>query len=495
MISFPLKSRQQIRQESRKEVKLSKQLEKAEARSAIKIKQLLREVLSDNVLNEIAVKNRFHLRARKLTAFSMIAVLLLGCYNGTEDVSSLETMCCYLSKWFNIHMRPQSLQEQLNSKECADFVKEVSIRVMMHEGNKVIAKLFRQKKKFKSNIFQRILLQDSSVISLPETLSRIFRGCGGAASKAAVKCDIIFDQTSHLILRCKCLSGRIPDVSLSEDILSFAEEGDLVIRDLGYFNLSHFTIMKMKKIKFISRLRSDVSIYLNENDEKGIDIIEHLEKLRVNAKKIDLDVYIGKKERIHVRLIGIKVPEEVIKTRIQQYKKARGISKNPSEDLLIWYGYTLMITNITQEQMSLDSILKMYRVRWQIELFFKNMKSQLKVDNFTGRNKNRILCLLYIKLALTWISTLLYVLGQMLAGKECIVSSFKFTKWLHNLGGWQNVITKGDLTELIKDFKRDQHLLRKQVKKKNKQENLNEKNGLEHVIDNFLTKINIQMYA
>ena len=390
----------------------------------------------------------------------------MGCFNGAEEVSSLETMCCFLGKWFDIHMKPQSLQEQINSQECADFIKEVSIMIMMHESNKIVAKLLKRSKKFKSSLFKRILLQDSTVISLPETVSRIFKGCGGASSKAAVKCDMIIDETNHLILRCRCLAGKIPDASLSKDIFSLAEEGDLVIRDMGYFNLSHFTLFIKRNILFISRLKSGVYIYLNKTDENPINLIEYLESLNIKNRKVDINVYIGKEERIHLRLIGIKVPEEVIDTRIAQYKKARGNSKKPSEDLLIWYGYTLMITNITKDQMPLKLIVKMYKIRWQIELFFKNMKSHIKVDNFSGENKYRILCLLYIKLALTWISTLLYVLVQMSTNPKYTVSPFKFTKWLHSLGDWQKSVAKGDFTKLIEDFERDAHLLRKQVKKK-----------------------------
>jgi hypothetical protein len=462
MISSSSKSRQQLRQEKRLEIKM----EKIEATVADQINVLLNDALSENELNEIALNTKFLVRERELKPFAMVAILLMGCFNGAEEVSTLETMCCYLGKWFDTHMKPQSLQEQINCKECADFIKKVAFKIMMHESNKIVAKLLKRSKKIKSSLFRRILLQDSSVISLPETVSKIFKGCGGGSSKSAAKWDMIIDQTNHLILRCRCLSGKTPDASLSKDIFSFAEEGDLVIRDMGYFNLSHFTLFNKKNIWFISRLKSDVYVYLNKTDEQPINIIEYLESLNLKKKKIDIDVYIGKKERIPLRLIGLKVPKEVIDTRKAQYKKARGNSKNPSENLLIWYGYTLMITNIPKEKMPLLLILKMYKIRWQIELFFKNMKSHLKVDNFTGQNKYRILCLLYTKLTLTWISALLYLLVQMKTNQKYTVSPFKFTKWLHNLGDWQNSVAKGDFTKLIADFERDQHLLRKQVKNK-----------------------------
>lgn len=459
MITTLPKSRQQIRQIRRNENKSIRALNTAEILLASKIKRLLNQVFSENELNQIAIQTKFQTRSRKLTPFAVVSILLMGCLNGTEDVASLEIMCCFLRKWFKIHILPQSLQEKINSKNCADFIKTVATKVIMHEINKTIPKLAK-----KTKSFFRILLQDSTVISLPETVSRIFKGCGGSASKAAVKCDVILDQNNHLIIKWKWISGKIPDSCLSSDILDVAQEGDLIIRDMGYFNLPHFSLMIKRNIRFISRLKSGANLYLKKDDEKQINIIEYLNKSNIDKNKIDLDFYLGKEERIHIRIIGLKVPQEVVKARCNQYIKAHGRKKTPSEDLIKWYEYTLMITNIPRKSLSLRSILKLYRIRWQIELFFKNMKSQLKVDNFTGKNKYRILCLLYSKLSLTWISAVLFAYASSIS--RCTISPVKFTKWLRDVGNWQGAIARSDFAELIEAFKRDVDLLKKQPKKK-----------------------------
>lgn len=464
MITIPPQTRQQIRSSRRIQKKTENAQEKEEALLSSKINNLLNQVLPETELIAIAKKTNFLCRSRKLTPFAIIAILLMGCLNGTENIASLEIMCCFLRKWFEIDLLPQSLQEKINSKECAEFVKAVTIKVMTHEVNKAIAKLLKKKKK--SKLFHRILLQDSTVISLPETVSRIFRGCGGSASKAAVKCDIILDQQNHLILKCKCFSGRIPDVCASEDILNVAEERDLIIRDMGYFNLTHFAKLIQNNIWFISRLKNNIHIYLNKDDEDPVEIIEYLDKLIKNKTKIDLDLYIGKKERVPVRLVGIKVPKEIVEERRNQYIKAHGRKKTPSEDLLQWYEYTLMVTNISRNSLSLNSVIKIYKIRWQIELFFKNMKSQLKIDNFTGKNKYRILCILYSKLIMTWITALLFAFVQSKAQERYAISPVKFTKWLRDVGNWQKAIAEENFNEIIEDFERDMDLLKKTIKRK-----------------------------
>lgn len=441
-------SRQQKRYKQRQQKKELERNEKASKQVAIQIKNLLSSTLSQETLEEIAKKTHFIVRRRELSEHAIVAALIMGC-SDPVNISSLETICCFLNKWFNISIKPQSLQEKLNRKETAMFIKEIAIKIMMHKANKIIEKILQKKTK-QNSLFRRILIQDSTVISLPETISRIFRGCGGNASKAALKCDMIIDQANHLIVRIKCTAGKIPDSSMSDDIFGFLQEGDLILRDLGYFNLDNFSKMIQKNIKFISRMKKSVHVYLTKDAEKPLDLIKYLEDQNINKQGVDIEVYIGKEARVPVRLVGIKVPQEVAEMRRSRYKKIR--KKDASEELLIWNGYTLMLTNISKEELNLKQILKMYKIRWQIELFFKNIKSNLIIDKFTGKNKFRILTLIYTKLILTWLVSLLYAYAQMIAPKDKQISKYKFTKWLQKEIGQLNVFITNDVINLIKSL-------------------------------------------
>ncbi len=128
---------------------------------------------------------------------------------------------------------------------------------------------------------------------------RLFSGCGGSASKAAIKIDIIFDLVYNRVLSAKFVAGKVPDAKFSNDILDQLEENDLVIRDLGYFILKCFKEI-IKSNYFISRLSKPVYVYLNKDDSKPLELIEYLQKLDIQ-NGIDIDVYIGKLERLPVR--------------------------------------------------------------------------------------------------------------------------------------------------------------------------------------------------
>ena len=64
----------------------------------------------------------------------------------------------------------------------------------------------------------------------------------------------------------------------------------MVIRDLGYFNLSNFSKIVNKKAYFLSRLSKSVNVYLNKSDEQPLNLIEYLEKLGVKALAVKCDM-------------------------------------------------------------------------------------------------------------------------------------------------------------------------------------------------------------
>jgi hypothetical protein len=466
MLSHQKESRQFRRSRERAQVKTEQSNSNADKEAYFQISHLLRKSIDGDQLEELAKKTGVIVRNRELTALAFVGILMMGCICDTDDdgIRSLKRMCLLLRKYSDgtIKIRPQALQQKINLPGTAKFIKEVTMRVLAYKIDKSLKKILGKRK---VTSFFRILLQDSTVISLPESLKRIFRGCGGAASEAALKCDFIIDQSNHLVLHVKFVSGRVPDVKMSADIIGYLEEGDLVIRDLGYFNLSQLSRIDSKDAKFISRLSKTTNVYLNKKDEESVDLIKHLKMLGVEKRDVDTDIYIGRLERIHVRLIGVKVPPEVVEARRKQYKKNRK-KQEPSEELQEWNGYTLMITNISRDTLSLKMILKLYKIRWQIELFFKNMKSNLFIDNMTGKNKYRILSIIYIKIALTWVISHLYAYAQGLVGPEEEVSLDQLTKWLKEEGRLRMALVMGHISSLLDELKRDVDLLCKQKRKR-----------------------------
>lgn len=431
------KKRKQERVKSAKERKETRKKQKKngiERSEANIIKNALSSIFTPEVLDNFAKKTKFIQRTGgELTAFAYTWIMSFGFFgNGTISLIGLTSM---LSSSFDIEITPQALSKRINTKQSVSFLSKIfknllRIQLLVKFRNNSHCSVFSK--------FTAINLQDSSQISLNPSLEKEYAGSGGAASKSSMKIDFIFDVLNLVVQQVKLIKGRMPDVCLAKNMLKHIKAKSLAIRDLGYFE-----IVTLKKIQerfgyYISRLSIGVNVYLNKTDDKKLNIVEFL-KSKINEKETSINqtIYIGSEERFKTQLIVEKVPEKVSQQRQAHYK--REYRKAPTQYYIEWCGYSIFITNIPAELFSAKMIIAVYKIRWQIELIFKNFKSNIEIDYLTGTNKHRIESLVYGRLIT--IATLFIIQNYAVyiaqekemsnlasEGKE--VSGDKLTKWL-----------------------------------------------------------------
>jgi hypothetical protein len=76
-------------------------------------------------------------------------------------------------------------------------------------------------------------------------------------------------------------------------------------------------------------------------------------------------------------------PEKAARARQKQRRAAAKRSHHPDELALKLAGYSCFITSVPADRLPPDVLLSWYRVRWQIELWFKRCKSLLGLDRLT----------------------------------------------------------------------------------------------------------------
>jgi hypothetical protein len=139
--------------------------------------------------------------------------------------------------------------------------------------------------------------------------------------------------------------------------------------------------------------------------------------------EVDVQVFLGKRDRLPVRLIARRVsPEQAERRRANANRsvegKAKGVQRpnthkrRPADtrrkrqrkhkktgkarlQLLDW---TILISNVPQNLLSVDEALVLARCRWQIELCWKLWKQVGKVDTWRSAKPYRILTEIYAKL-------------------------------------------------------------------------------------------------
>ncbi len=251
-------------------------------------------------------------------------------------------------------------------------------------------------------LFRTVRVKDSTTIELHESLSDVFSGFGkggGRSSKASVRVQYEFDVKSNRIFDIDLQAATQRDIVDAEAKTEDIRRGDLIIRDLGYYSDKIIASYTQQGAYFISKLSHGVSVRTQRDAECKIDFGEFYQNLiEAGQTHVDMEVFIGKKRR-PARLIAVLMTEEVYQKRIRQRNKEnRSTGYKTSNELKSRAHFNLFVTNIPVAECSFETVCKLYRIRWQIELVFKVWKSVMRIDQLRKLKRERMLTTLYGKL-------------------------------------------------------------------------------------------------
>jgi hypothetical protein len=245
--------------------------------------------------------------------------------------------------------------------------------------------------------FSGVYLLDSSVISLPDELKPLWRGLGGNTEKgtsASLKLQV------RLNLSNGALEGPALYDGCSQDRASCYQHASLPAKalrlaDLGYFTLPVLAKLAQQGAYWLTRYRTRTVLAFANG--KRLELLPFLESQA--AGEYEIPVLLGDAERIPARLLVQQVPQEVAEKRRRRLREQARIRQQPvSEESLKLAGWTLLLTNVPQDLLSIREAMVLIRARWQVELLFKLWKSHGKVDEWRSHKPWRILCEIYAKL-------------------------------------------------------------------------------------------------
>ena len=178
--------------------------------------------------------------------------------------------------------------------------------------------------------------------------------------------------------------------------------GEIRIADRGYANaraINRF-VAAAESADFVVRLRWSACKLL---DRQGapFDLIGHLQTLPPDSQIDDVPVLIaGGGQPLRARLvIRRKAPEHVA----AEIKRLRRMAAKNNRDLhpssLAAAEFVVLATSLDADYPA-EEILRLYRLRWQIELAFKRLKSLLHIDRLPAKTERGGLSWLYAHLIL-----------------------------------------------------------------------------------------------
>jgi IS4 transposase len=154
-------------------------------------------------------------------------------------------------------------------------------------------------------------------------------------------------------------------------------------------------------------------------------------------------------------MVAYRSTQEVAETRRRKIKKeAKKKGRGISEDYLALQEFTIYITNVPQEVWSKEIIGTIYRIRWQIELLFKQWKQLFRINVMKGSRPERIRCLVYGRLIMILMVNSIYGLGSLYAQIELKreVSIFKLAQWLRRKERLSKSFLFNDFETLLDDL-------------------------------------------
>ncbi len=357
--------------------------------------QQLSQILQDLLIQDatqIGRNSGFIQRQRKLNGASFAQSLIFGWQANPQ--ASLEDLC-QSAHICGVNISPQGLQERLNSPQANDFLQQLLQRALSYvvEANGERGDLLAQ--------FNGVYIQDSSKIELPALFETIWQG--NKTGQAALKVQTVFDyQQGRLSL--SLAEGRQHDCPLQTTALP---SGSLRLADIGYFKVKVFEELNERAVYWISRVPARVGIWTGEG-------VVHLSTWLGQAETDAIDQIVElTAQRLKCRLIAVRVTDTVAAQRRQRVHREAKDRKNSQlkPETLALCEWTILITNLEDDRLSVKEMLCLLRLRWQIELLFKLWKDELSLDTWRSQQPYQILSEVYAKLLLALVQHWLFVLS------------------------------------------------------------------------------------
>lgn len=210
-------------------------------------------------------------------------------------------------------------------------------------------------KQVKFKIKSKIHLLDSSTISLCLSL---FDWAKYKRAKGAIKLHTLLDYDGNLPVYINISTGKVPDNKGAADIP--LTKNSVIVADRFYFDTEMLSKWDSNDVYFVIRLKKNVKY-------KSLRELDLPENKHEHILKDEL-----------IELVGTN-------TRTKYPKRLRRVAiYNEENDTTIE-----LITN--QLSWTAHTISELYKSRWQIEIFFKEIKQLLKIKSFIGTSENAVM--------------------------------------------------------------------------------------------------------
>ena len=301
----------------------------------------------------------FMKRERKMTPMKMV-MSLMSCFGGGQSTTLADIQRSYNALSVDsIAYKP--FHNQLAKRSFGNFMREVATHVL----SALVVEVLKPGPAGQLSEFGRVLIQDGSSFAVHSGLRREYPGRFTAVSPAAVELHVTWDlcreQIEQVMLTPDTFTER------AELPVAASLRGDLLLADCGYFDRAYLREVSRHGGQFVVRAQRGINpvieaVYSGARGAKVIgrklkDVVRHLSKDHPNDMTVSWTV---NGESFTCRLVSLWDPQ----------------SRH----------FTHLVTNLPVARYDAFAVGQVYKLRWQIELLFKEWKSHANLRAFSTAN-------------------------------------------------------------------------------------------------------------
>jgi len=324
------------------------------------ITRQMKRAFDEQELTELGAQTGQCRRQRKVTPYRLALSLIQSLGAGR-----VETIADLLREFNRLHgeeVQYKPFHNQLAKASFPEFMRKLCVTLMEKLSGKVLG--FDKDSPFSR--FNRLHLHDGSSFALKSSLQEAYPGRFTKISPAAVELHVTMDLLSEM-------PHTITLAADSESEVHFAPEpssvsGGLLLADRMFFIKSYLADIQHHGGHYIVKTKGTLNPVVRRAwRQDGSEIprwrerpLKTLKTAMTKEKAVDLEVYWTSKERLETRLVV---------TWDQENKRLRYLA-----------------SNLPREDFALEQVCDAYRLRWQIELMFKEWKSYTNLHAFDTGN-------------------------------------------------------------------------------------------------------------
>ena len=234
----------------------------------------------------------------------------------------------------------------------------------------------------------KLISLDASTIDL---CLEVFPWARFRRTKSAMKLHAGLNHDGYLPEFVKITDGKTSDITAARSF-TFPKRS-ITVCDQGYNDYAWYSQLNSQDVFFVSRQKSNAKYRIVErrevNKQRGLSSDQTIEFTGVQTRK---------KCPIPIRRIGYRCAETGRR-------------------------YLFLINNFT---LAANTIAQIYTSRWQVELFFKWVKQNLKIKRFVGTTRNAVMTQI-------WIAMCAYLLIVFIKFQSKVGKSMQQILWLFQL--------------------------------------------------------------